>query len=374
MNLERSTKQLIAVATLVAAILILVNQIVEDAPIENFWLGGLLLGISVFFWLWLWRESTAPVTALSVRDETRAPAVQQWDVSGGVARTREEGRPIPIAPDPEVREAVEETAAEMREEEAEPPSAPNLKVDERGAVVEETVEERDQAEVVEAAKQGDQMAEQLIAETEAAKPQSDTPQQAEANEQVTDAIAGEEVTREDQNIDKMPAAPDQQTPEDTVAEVVPMDQISDEPEPETAAESTSEDVETAAPVAEVEEADARVNPPEPTAPDEVDVIDVPPSGVETQAEDDLKRIEGVGPKYMDALVSAGLTSFEAVANASIDDLEHAVRGTALRRPGSLDTWSEQARYAARGDWEGLEAFQSTLVAGRRVDDEGDDEE
>ncbi len=82
--------------------------------------------------------------------------------------------------------------------------------------------------------------------------------------------------------------------------------------------------------------------------------------------DDLERIEGIGPKYRDALKAAGITTFEGLASASIDELEAAVKDAGLARAASLDTWAEQAKLAARNDWEALNALQATLTRGRRA--------
>jgi predicted flap endonuclease-1-like 5' DNA nuclease len=81
--------------------------------------------------------------------------------------------------------------------------------------------------------------------------------------------------------------------------------------------------------------------------------------------DDLRRIEGIGPKIATALSAAGIDTYDKLANASEDELRAALEAAGIRFAPSLPTWSEQARYAARGDWDGLATLQSTLVAGRR---------
>ncbi len=92
-----------------------------------------------------------------------------------------------------------------------------------------------------------------------------------------------------------------------------------------------------------------------------------PSGAGTGA-DDLTQIEGIGPKMRDALVGAGINTFERLAQTSEDELRSAVENAGMRLAPSIPTWAEQAEYAAKGDWDGLQAFQDTLVAGRRPDD------
>jgi F-type H+-transporting ATPase subunit gamma len=81
--------------------------------------------------------------------------------------------------------------------------------------------------------------------------------------------------------------------------------------------------------------------------------------------DNLTKLEGVGKKMAAALVAAGLDTFEKVASATEDEIRAAVQAAGMNFSPSLPTWAEQAGFAARGDWDGLEAFQSQLVGGRK---------
>jgi F-type H+-transporting ATPase subunit gamma len=83
--------------------------------------------------------------------------------------------------------------------------------------------------------------------------------------------------------------------------------------------------------------------------------------------DDLTVIEGIGKKMSQALIAAGIDTFEKLANASNEALQHAVEAAGMRLAPSLGTWSEQAQYALNGDWDGLQAFQNTLSGGRKAD-------
>jgi predicted flap endonuclease-1-like 5' DNA nuclease len=82
------------------------------------------------------------------------------------------------------------------------------------------------------------------------------------------------------------------------------------------------------------------------------------------ASDDLTVIEGIGPKIAAALVSAGIDTFDKLAHASENDLRNALEAASLRFAPSLPTWAKQAAYAARGDFDGLKAYQDTLTGGR----------
>lgn len=84
------------------------------------------------------------------------------------------------------------------------------------------------------------------------------------------------------------------------------------------------------------------------------------------ADDDLRRIEGIGPKMASALKAAGINTFRKLAQADEAALRAAIEAAGMNLAPSIETWSEQAQYAAQGDWDGLQAFQDTLVAGRRA--------
>jgi large subunit ribosomal protein L21 len=92
------------------------------------------------------------------------------------------------------------------------------------------------------------------------------------------------------------------------------------------------------------------------------------AGVEEQIEvqkelDDLARIEGIGPKVAKALNDAGIATFEALSNTSMEDIQKILKDAGLR---SMDasTWTEQAKLAAAGDWDALDKLQDELSGGR----------
>ena len=80
--------------------------------------------------------------------------------------------------------------------------------------------------------------------------------------------------------------------------------------------------------------------------------------------DDLTKIEGIGKKMSDALVADGLDSFAKVADSDVPRFEQAIEKAGMRFAPSAESWAEQASYAAKGDWDGLEQLQDTLIAGR----------
>jgi large subunit ribosomal protein L21 len=80
--------------------------------------------------------------------------------------------------------------------------------------------------------------------------------------------------------------------------------------------------------------------------------------------DDLKKIEGVGPKAADALANAGFDTFAKIAKADPEKLKELLAEASSRlahlEPG---TWPEQAQLAADGKWEALEKLQEKLDGG-----------
>ena len=82
------------------------------------------------------------------------------------------------------------------------------------------------------------------------------------------------------------------------------------------------------------------------------------------AEDDLERIEGIGPRIASALRTAGIRSFRRLADADVPTLQAALENAGLRFAPSLPTWSRQARFLADGDEVGFIKLTESLVAGR----------
>ncbi len=81
--------------------------------------------------------------------------------------------------------------------------------------------------------------------------------------------------------------------------------------------------------------------------------------------DDLKKIEGIGPKTERLLNEHGIMTFAQLAETSEETLQ-AILDEAGFRLGDPGTWAEQAALAAKGEWEALAALQDALKGGRRV--------
>ncbi|MFN8300927.1 MAG: hypothetical protein U0U46_00440 [Saprospiraceae bacterium] len=82
--------------------------------------------------------------------------------------------------------------------------------------------------------------------------------------------------------------------------------------------------------------------------------------------DDLKIVEGIGPKIEELLFQNGVYTYQQLAETPVEDirtiLNNAGSRFAMHDPG---TWSAQALLAANGEWDNLKAYQDFLNAGKR---------
>ncbi|WP_339882084.1 50S ribosomal protein L21 [Polaribacter vadi] len=80
--------------------------------------------------------------------------------------------------------------------------------------------------------------------------------------------------------------------------------------------------------------------------------------------DDLKKIEGAGPKAAEALVNAGLDTFAKVAKTDAAKLSEILTEASSRLSHIVtDTWPKQAALAADGKWDELKELQDRLDGG-----------
>jgi len=84
----------------------------------------------------------------------------------------------------------------------------------------------------------------------------------------------------------------------------------------------------------------------------------------TSKADDLKKIEGAGPKAAEALVNAGYETFAKVAKAKPEELSTVLSEASSRLSHIVtDTWPKQAKLAAEGKWDELKELQDRLDGG-----------
>ena len=89
-----------------------------------------------------------------------------------------------------------------------------------------------------------------------------------------------------------------------------------------------------------------------------------PSGKKVK-QDDLKLVEGIGPKIEELMHAAGINTWAELAAAPIEKLEEILEEAGPRfRIHDPATWGKQAAMADAGQWEELETYQDELKGGR----------
>ncbi|MBJ2174743.1 50S ribosomal protein L21 [Aureibaculum sp. A20] len=86
--------------------------------------------------------------------------------------------------------------------------------------------------------------------------------------------------------------------------------------------------------------------------------------VKTASADDLRKVEGIGPKIAEIFAEAGIDTFAKLAKASQKELKAILEGAgsryASKNPGS---WPKQAKMAAEGKWDELKKWQDETKGG-----------
>ncbi len=83
--------------------------------------------------------------------------------------------------------------------------------------------------------------------------------------------------------------------------------------------------------------------------------------------DDLKKIEGIGPKIEKLLHAGGILTFADLANAKIEKIQGILDDAGPKfNIANPETWSEQASFAQAGKWTELQNFQNDLKGGKKV--------
>ena len=86
-----------------------------------------------------------------------------------------------------------------------------------------------------------------------------------------------------------------------------------------------------------------------------------------KVEDDLTKIEGLGPKASEALNEAGIETFAKLSKSTPEELKEILE----KSGGSFNaidpaTWPEQAELAAADKWDELKELQDKLTGGREA--------
>jgi large subunit ribosomal protein L15 len=118
-----------------------------------------------------------------------------------------------------------------------------------------------------------------------------------------------------------------------------------------------------APVAEVETQTIV----EAVAPVAEEVVEAKPkkSSKKVTEGDDLKVIEGIGPKIADLLINAGIVTFADLAATSAERVKEILSEAGPRYAiHDPSTWAEQSELARDGKWDELKALQDKLNGGK----------
>jgi predicted flap endonuclease-1-like 5' DNA nuclease len=88
----------------------------------------------------------------------------------------------------------------------------------------------------------------------------------------------------------------------------------------------------------------------------------------TAEPDDLRRIEGIGPRIAGVLQDAGISTFHQLSSTEVEQIREILQAEdpRLLRLADPTTWPQQAALAAEGNWPALEALQDDLKGGRRA--------
>ena len=83
------------------------------------------------------------------------------------------------------------------------------------------------------------------------------------------------------------------------------------------------------------------------------------------AGDDLKKIEGIGPKIAELFNNEGIMTFAQLSETSTEKMQEILAAAGSRyashNPG---TWAKQAAMAAAGQWDELKAWQDEMNGGK----------
>ena len=95
-------------------------------------------------------------------------------------------------------------------------------------------------------------------------------------------------------------------------------------------------------------------------------VNIEPASTKEVVKDNLKKIEGIGPKIEELLNNDGVYSFQDLISASVSR----IRGILIAAGPNYavhdpSTWAEQARLAHEGLWVDLSDMQEQLKGGKR---------
>lgn len=85
----------------------------------------------------------------------------------------------------------------------------------------------------------------------------------------------------------------------------------------------------------------------------------------TSKKDDLRKIEGIGPKIEELLNKAGIATFKDLSESSRDAIKELLNEAGPQfRMHEPESWPHQAKLASNGEWQELKEYQEFLSGGR----------
>lgn len=144
--------------------------------------------------------------------------------------------------------------------------------------------------------------------------------------------------------------------------------VAEKPAPKTAAAPAPKIVSSPAETAPAPQAEA--TPTEAPAPEVKAEATAAPTAKKSTKKikpDDLKIVEGVGPKIEELLKAGGITTLEIMGDTSADRIKEILNEAGSRyQMHDPSTWPAQAKIAAAGDWDALKEYQDRLQGGREA--------
>jgi len=139
------------------------------------------------------------------------------------------------------------------------------------------------------------------------------------------------------------------------------------PKEEAKAEEKQEEAPATAEVkAEEPKVEAKTEEPAKEVTEEVKAEQAP-AAKDSGKPDDLKKIEGIGPKISELLNLSEVSSFKILSETSVEDLKQILEDAGPRyKVHDPSTWPEQSALAAAGKWDELKKLQDELDGGRKA--------
>lgn len=94
------------------------------------------------------------------------------------------------------------------------------------------------------------------------------------------------------------------------------------------------------------------------------VSSIADAGIGSIRKDDLKKLEGIGPKLEQVLNAAGIQNFEQLAAMTPERIKPILEAAGNQfRMHDPKSWPYQAELADKGEWERLKEYQNLLISG-----------